>query len=134
MEKSNKIVQDFIFDTILGAKEYDKDEGYFSTYELKSNPEIWLQLTPDCLNIYYPFVENPIEKLKELGLDYSCFEISCWEEKLFLTLDFKTTNHNEISQFIVNYFLKVFNIKISHDTFSYTSYEDYPDSDYEDLL
>ncbi len=101
MRKSNLIVQNYILDTIVSAEEYE-DSDYFSTFEYKSNENIWLQFKHDCVNVHYPFTENPKTKLKELGISYRNLEITDWEEKLYLTLDFEVADLENVSEFVMS--------------------------------
>lgn len=119
--------------TLHLAAESD-EEDYFSTYEYVENNDIWFQVAEDCVNIQYPFSEDPILKLSELGIStYPEFELISWVKNLFITISIDDTMTG-VSQFVVEYFKKVFDIDINQNTFNYISYEDYPETEDDDWL
>ncbi len=105
----------FIEDQIRRAVE-QKEKTNFDwcvALESKIRSEIWVQLTWDCVNLYYPFADDPMIRLGSLDWPTESLELVSWEADLFLTLSFQSAESiPTVSAFVCRYL----EIMLDHST------------------
>ncbi len=86
-------------------------EGNTSLCELlesKASSDQWVQLTWDSINASYPFADEPIATMRDLGLPVPSFlELDSWKPHSFVTFEHGANTFDEISAFVAAYFEKV---------------------------
>lgn len=101
-------IRPFIGEVIDGAA-VDPDSDYCATFEVTGAPELWVQYTVNTVNSAYNRTHDPMETLRQLGLDTLLGLALCeWQPELFVTFTHDpAATTREIARFIDGVFVKL---------------------------
>ena len=81
----------FIASTVLRVVDRANAIGendWCATLELRDDPARWLQVTPDQLNVAYPYTDEPMNRLRTCGVLMPVqITIAGWEANKYVTFD-----------------------------------------------
>jgi hypothetical protein len=81
--------------------------------EAKKDSGQWVQLTWDSINAAYPFVEEPLMKLKELKIGlFPGLELSSWEQKKYATFEHPAQPLGQLARFVEEYLTRVLGVGV----------------------
>jgi hypothetical protein len=81
---------------------------FCGTFEDRPVGKKWIQITWDTINTSYPSVEDPVVRLRELGLDLPRYvEVVGWEAGKYVTFSHGADDLPALSSFVTEYAQKI---------------------------
>lgn len=92
---------------------YEADEAgageYMATFEHSGKSELWVQVVPRSVNLFYPSEEAPLQLLDRLGVKpLAEMTVLDWQPEVFATLGHERSSAMEIARFVDSIFSVVF--------------------------
>ena len=100
-----------LVDVIFEVRREAEDGNPFECVDIASekDPEIWVQITSDMINVSYPFGEKPAELLERLDVALPPdFELVEWEPELHATWEHNVADPDTIAAFALDYLAAVY--------------------------
>lgn len=97
----------------LVVEVYEAEEAaageFMATFEHSENPELWVQVVPRRVNLFYPSEQAPLQLLDRLGVKpLAGMTVLDWKPGGFATLDHEAASAMEIARFVDSIFSLVF--------------------------
>ena len=90
-----------VFDAAVGGEEW------CATFEVSTDPALWIQVTSDSLNMAYPYEEPPNVLLLQAGINQSNrFTLLDWSPRSFATFGYsEKPSTSELAQLVDSLFV-----------------------------
>jgi hypothetical protein len=81
---------------------------YLCTMETSADPQKWIQLRYDTVNLYYPCGEEPVSALQKFNISLPAgVTVTEWETNVYCTLEHDANQLVELTGFIELYVEKI---------------------------
>ena len=96
-----------------------QEDDFTVTLESRRDPDRWIQITPEMINMAYPLATEPSEELTRRGFTFPRqVELASWEAGKFATFHHAAEPFDDLVAFVERYAREILRAEPDEETFT----------------